>query len=88
MTPLEKMMRKLREKERDGNSFYWQQDRVMYEQLDHEEYLRNKAEDAYLRWLRDNNPDSIKYKYPNNPNDHEKFMWIEGYLANRRGTYR
>jgi hypothetical protein len=88
MTPLEKMMRKLREAERNGNTFYWQQDRVMYEEIEHEEYLRNKAEDAYLRWLRDNNPDSIKYKYPNNPNDHEKFMWIEGYLANRRGTYR
>ena len=82
MTPLEKMMQKLRQ--REG----WNAGQGMYEEIEHEEYLRNKAEDAYLRWLRDNNPDSIKYKYPNNPNDHEKFMWIEGYLANRRGTYR
>ena len=82
----EQMLRKLKQREREYP--YWNACRVMYEHLEHEQYLRNRAEDAYVRWLRDNNPDSIKYKYPNNPNDHEKFMWIEGYLANRRGTYR
>lgn len=80
----EQMLNKLRQREREYP--YWNACRAMHEQLDHEEYLRKKAEDAYLRWLRDNNPDSIKYKYPNNPNDHEKFMWIEGYLANKRGS--
>lgn len=83
MTPLEKMMQKLRQAERSWE--HWRADRGMYEQLEHEEYQRKSAEDAYLLWLRHNNPDSIKYKYPNNPNDHEKFMWIQGYLANRRG---
>ena len=83
MTPLEKMMQKLRQREFGD---HWRADKGMYEEIEHEEYLRKKAEDAYLRWLRANNPDSIKYKYPNNPNDHEKFMWIEGYLANKRGS--
>jgi hypothetical protein len=81
---LEQMLRKLREKE--DSRFYWQDEKRMYYQLEREEYARQQAEDAYVRWLRHNNPDSIKYKYPNNPNDHEKFMWIEGYLANRRGN--
>jgi hypothetical protein len=80
----EQMLRKLRQREREYP--YWNACRAMHEQLDHEQYLRNRAEDAYLRWLRDKNADSIKYKYPNNPNDHEKFMWIEGYLDNRRGN--
>lgn len=85
MTPLEKMMRKLSRAE------VWEHrraDKYMYETIEDEEYIRKKAQDAYTQWLRDNNPDSIKYKYPNNPNDHEKFMWIEGYMANRRGAYR
>ena len=90
MTPLEKMRQRLKEKEENGSSTYWRADKVMYERFEHEEYLHKEAEDAYWRWLGDNNPDSIKYKYPNNPNDHEKFMWLEGYLANSiwRGSYR
>lgn len=80
----EQMLRKLREAE--DRYIYWQDDKRMYEQLGHEEYIRQRAEDAYILWLEANNPDSIKYKYPNNPNDYEKFMWIEGYLANRRGN--
>lgn len=53
-------------------------------ELSHEEYLRKSAEDAYVRWLKQNNPDSIKFGYPNNPNDYEKFMFIEGYIASGR----
>lgn len=56
--------------------------------LNHEEWARSRAEDAYVKWLKINNPDSIKYRYPNNPNDHEKFMWIEGYMANNRRRLR
>jgi hypothetical protein len=67
---------------------HWRADKGMYEDIEHEEYLRKTAEDAYVLWLRRNNPDSIKYKYPNNPNEYEKFMWIEGYLANHRGYRR
>ena len=80
----EQMLNKLRQREREYP--YWNACRAMHEQLDHEQYLRNRAEDAYVRWLRHNNADSIKYKYPKNPSDYEKFMWIEGYLDNRRGN--
>ena len=85
MTPLEKMMRKLRQA---GFGDHWRADKGMYEEIKDEEYIRKRAEDYYEEWLRLSNPDSIKYKYPNNPNDHEKFMWIEGYLmANKMGSY-
>ena len=49
--------------------------------IEYENRLHEWAEDAYWLWLKHNNPDSIKYKYPNNPNDHEKFMFIQGYLT-------
>lgn len=84
---LEQMMRKLRQLERESYD-HWSASRAMCEQLDHEEYLRKRAEDAYTQWLRHNNADSIKYKYPNNPSDYEKFMWIEGYMASNRRGYR
>jgi hypothetical protein len=58
----------------------------MHREIVREEYLRSRAEDAYTLWLKTNNPYSIMYMYPNNPNDHEKFMFIQGYLSNKRGT--
>lgn len=75
----EQMLRKLREAE-----LPYYNAKAMYNEINHEEYLRKSAEDAYVLWLRKNNPDSIKYKYPNNPNDYEKFMFIQGYLMSRR----
>ena len=58
----------------------------MHREIVREEYLRSRAENAYTLWLKTNNPYSIMYMYPNNPNDHEKFMFIQGYLSNKRGT--
>ena len=77
---IETLIQKLRE---DG--YYNDARQTEYNRIDRENYLRDRAEDAYVKWLELNNPDSIKYKYPNNPNDYEKFMFIEGYLANHRG---
>ncbi len=84
---LEQMLRKLKEKETHYE--HWDPNRHMAEEVDADKYLRNKAERMYELWLRHNNPDSVMYKYPKNPNDHEKFMWIEGYMvANKRGRWR
>ena len=58
----------------------------MHREIVREEYLRSRADDAYTLWLKTNNPYSIMYMYPNNPSDHEKFMFIQGYLSNKRGT--
>ena len=60
--------------------------KYMHRAIVREELLRSRAEDAYTLWLKTNNPYSIMYKYPNNPSDHDKFMFIEGYLSNKRGT--
>ena len=76
---LETLIRKLRE-----SSYYDDATQTEYDRIEIEKYLRDRAEDAYVKWLELNNPDSIKYKYPNNPNDYEKFMFIEGYLANHK----
>ena len=78
----EQMLRKLREEESRWQ--YWDESKTMYDKLNREELIRKMAEDAYFLWLQMNNPDSIKFGYPNNPNDYEKFMFIEGYLASRR----
>ncbi len=79
---LETLIRKLWE------SNCYDERQAEHDNIDRESYLRDRAEDAYVKWLEFNNPDSIKYKYPNNPNDYEKFMFIEGYLANHRGYRR
>lgn len=76
---LYQLMQELRNRERP----YMNAKSMVFE-LSHEEYLRKSAEDAYVRWLKQNNPDSIKFGYPNNPSDYEKFMFIEGYMVNRR----
>ena len=57
----------------------------MQERIEREEYLRKRAETAYTRWLEKSYPDHNKYKYPCPLTEHEKFMWIEGYLANIKG---
>ena len=82
---LETMLRKLREAE---VWTHWREDRAMYENIEGEDYQRQRAEDAYVHWLNTNDPYALMYRYPNNPNDYEKFMWVEGYLANRRGYRR
>ena len=58
----------------------------MQELIESEEFLRERAERAFTKWLDRSYPDAKKYKYPCPLTEHEKFMWIEGYLANARGV--
>ena len=82
---LETMLQKLREADVWK---YRREDRAMYEKIEGEDYLRQRAEDAYVLWLKTNDPYALMYRYSKNPNDYEKFMFIEGYLANHRGYHR
>lgn len=67
---------------------YYNQSLVEHEKIENEELLRQTAENAYTKWLYDSYPDAKKYGYKSPITDHEKFMWIQGYLSNRRGTNR
>ena len=57
----------------------------MQERIEREEYLRKRAETAYTRWLEKSYPDAKMYGFKSPITTHEKFMWIEGYIANIRG---
>ena len=57
----------------------------MEESLQIEKNLRKRAETAYTRWLEKSYPDAKMYGYKSPITDHEKFMWIEGYIFNVRG---
>lgn len=67
----------------DFNWRYYNQSKVEHENIEREEYLREMAEDAYLRWLYDSYPDAKKFGFKSPITDHEKFMWIEGYKRGR-----
>jgi hypothetical protein len=67
----------------DFNWRYYNQSVVEYENIEREEYFRQMAEDAYLRWLYDSYPDAKKFGFKSPITDHEKFMWIEGYKRGR-----
>lgn len=68
---------------KDFNWRYYNQSLVEYEQIEREEFMRAMAEDAYRQWLEESYPDAKKYGFKSPITDHEKFMWIEGYM---RGT--
>jgi hypothetical protein len=80
MIKIEKRLSELEDK----TYYLYNEAKAMYNKLNHEEWARSRAENAYVKWLEFNNPDSIKYRYPNNPSDYEKFMFIEGYLASNK----
>ena len=67
----------------DFNWRYYNQSVVEYENIEREEYFRQMAEDAYMRWLYDSYPDAKKFGFKSPITDHEKFMWIEGYKRGR-----
>ena len=60
----------------------------MQERVEREEFMREYAENAYTKWLYDNYPDAKMYGFKSPITEHEKFMWKEGYMANRRGLIR
>jgi hypothetical protein len=68
----------------DFNWRYYNQSRVELENIEREEYMREMAEDAYTRWLYDSYPDAKKLGFKSPITDHEKFMWIEGYMKARK----
>jgi hypothetical protein len=57
---------------------------VELENIEREEYMREMAEDAYTRWLHDSYPDAKNHGFKSPITDHEKFMWIEGYMKARK----
>lgn len=72
----------------DFNWRYYNQSLVEYDKIENEELLREVAEKAYRKWLEESYPDAKKYGFKSPITDHEKFMWIQGYLSNKRGTHR
>jgi len=76
---------RLREAETNSCWDYYNQSKREHDLIEAEEILRERAERAFTKWLDKSYPDANKYKYPCPLTEHEKFMWIEGYLANIRG---
>ena len=75
------LMNRLREQEAFSNR--WEV-KGMQERMEREEYVRKRAETMYQMWLEESYPDAKKYKFKSPITEHEKFMWIEGYIKGAR----
>lgn len=56
----------------------------MHENLEREDLARERAERRYQEWLEESYPDAKKYGFKSPITDHEKFMWIEGFIRGHR----
>ena len=56
----------------------------MQEMVERDKYTRKRAEYKYQEWLEQSYPDAKKYGFKSPITEHEKFMWIEGYIKGAR----